>query len=154
MSRNHFSVTADIPAPPPLVWSIIVDVERWPEWTASISHVKKLAPGPLQVGSHVRIRQPKLLPALWRVTELNPGAGFTWISCAPGVRVTARHIAEVIATGTRVTLSIHYAGLLGVLLARWVGDLNERYLDLEANGLKARCAEHMVKPSSEHHEAH
>ena len=77
MSRIHFSVTVDIPARTPLVWSVLTDVERWPEWTASISRVKRLSPGPLQVGSRVRIHQPKFPPASWRVTELNPGATFT-----------------------------------------------------------------------------
>lgn len=139
MTPIHFSVTVEIPAPPPLVWPVMADVERWPEWTASISRVKRLSPGPLQVGSRVRIHQPKLPPAFWRVTELNPGAGFTWVSRAPGARVTARHTVEAIAIGSRVTLSIHYEGLLGAWLARWTGKLNERYLALEANGLKAHC---------------
>ncbi|MCI0747379.1 MAG: SRPBCC family protein [Verrucomicrobia subdivision 3 bacterium] len=146
MTRTHFTIAVEIPAPPPLAWSVLADVERWPEWTASVSRVKRLSPGPLQVGSRVRIHQPKLPPAFWRVTELNPGAGFTWVSRAPGVRVTARHTVEAIATGSRVRLSIHYEGLLGALLARWVGNLNERYLALEADGLKAHCTELAAKP--------
>jgi len=101
MTRTDFSRTVGIPAPLPLVWSVMSDLERWPEWTASISLVKRLSPGPLQVGSRVRIHQPKLLPAFWRVTELNPGVGFTWVSRAPGVRVTARYTAEAIAIVTR-----------------------------------------------------
>jgi hypothetical protein len=48
---------------------------------------------------------------------------------------------EPIDIGGRATLSITYEGLLGGLLARWVGNLNERYLELEAEGLKKRCAE-------------
>lgn len=141
MTQTHFSITAEILAPPQLVWSVMADVERWPEWTASISRVKRLSPGPLQVGSRVRIHQPKLPPAFWRVTELNPGGDFTWVSVAPGVRVTARHAVETTAIGCRVTLSIRYEGLLGRWLARWTQDLNERYLAMEANGLKARCTE-------------
>lgn len=139
MTRTEFSRTVEIPASPGLAWSVMVDIERWPEWMASVLRVKRLSRGPLQVGSLVRIHQPKLPPTWWRVTELNPGASFTWVSRAPGVRVTARHTAEASASGTRVTLSIRYERMLGVLLARWVGDLNDRYLALEANGLKARC---------------
>ena len=131
---------ADIPAPRVLVWAVMVDVERWAEWTASISRVKLLSPGPLRVGSRVRIHQPQLPPAFWRVTELSPGTNFTWISRAPGLRVTAQHTAEDIVFGTRVTLSIHYEGWLGRLLARWTGDLNARYLAMEAAGLKACCS--------------
>jgi uncharacterized membrane protein len=141
MTRTDFKITVEIPAPPPLVWSVLADLECWPEWTASVSSVKRLSPGPLQVGSRVRIHQPKLPPANWRLTKLNPGASFTWISRAPGVRVTARHTVAVAGNGSSVTLSIHYEGLLGGSLARWVGKLNESYLALEANGLKARCTE-------------
>jgi len=139
MTRTDFSRTVEIPAPPALVWLVMADVERWPEWTPSVSRVKRLSFGPLQVGSRARIHQPKFPPAWWRVTELNPGAGFTWVSRAPGVRVVAGHRIEPAATGCRVTLSVRYEGWFGPWLARWTRDLNECYLGLEANGLKARC---------------
>jgi hypothetical protein len=141
MTQTHFNITADVPASPPLVWSVMADIERWPEWTASVSRVSKLSPGRLQVGSRVRIHQPKLPPALWRVTELQPDAGFTSVSVAPGVKVTARHTLEATAGGCRVTLSIGFEGWFGRWLARWTHDLNNRYLALEARGLQARCAE-------------
>lgn len=117
----------------------MTDVERWPEWTASVSHVVLLAPGPLQAGSRVRIHQPKLPAACWRVTDMEPGVEFTWVSTAPGLKVTARHIVEAIAGGSRVTLAIRYEGLFGPWLAWWTHQLNERYLRMEADGLKARC---------------
>jgi uncharacterized membrane protein len=145
MTQTEFSITVEIPAPPRLVWSVMADVERWPEWTASVSRVKRLSPGPLQVGSRMRIHQPKLPPAIWRVTELIPNAGFTGVSVAPGIRVTAHHTLESIAAGTRVTLSIRYDGFLRRLLACWTGKLNDRYLAMEANGLKARCTELSAK---------
>jgi uncharacterized membrane protein len=154
MNRTEFNITVEIPAPPPPVWSVLADVERWPEWTASVARVKLLSPDPLQIGSRVRIHQPKLPPAFWRVTELNPGASFTWVSRAPGVRVTARHTVAAVVNGSYVTLSIHYEGLLGGLLARWVGNLNEEYLAVEASGLKARCTEFAAKLHLEHYETH
>ena len=154
MTRTNFVITVEIPAPPSLVWSVMADVERWPEWTPTISRVKRLSPGPLQVGSRARIHQPKLPPASWRVTELNPGVSFTWVSLAPGVRVTARHTTEASAIGSRVTLSVHYGGCLGALLALWTRHLNERYLALEANGLRARCTELAARLVSARTEAH
>jgi hypothetical protein len=154
MTQTHFSITVDVPASPPLVWSVMADIERWPEWTPSVSRVRKLSPEPLQVGSRVRIHQPKLPAALWRVTELQPDAGFTSVSVAPGVKVTARHTLEAIAGGCRVTLSIGFEGWFGRWLARWTHDLNDRYLAMEAHGLRARCTELAAGAYSPTHETH
>jgi hypothetical protein len=139
--RTNYSITVEIQAAPAVVWRVMTEVERWPEWTPSICRLKRASPGPLQVGTRVRIHQPRLPPAWWSVTELIPGSDFAWVSRGPGLRVTARHGIMPIETGARVTLSIDYEGLLGGLLARWIGELNERYLAMEANGLKSRCTD-------------
>jgi uncharacterized membrane protein len=139
MTQTHFNVTGEIDVPPQVVWSVIADVEHWPKWTVTVSRVKLLTPGPLQIGSRVRIHQPKLPAANWRVTELSSGRAFTLVSFAPGVRVAAQHSLEATATGCRVTLSISYEGVFGPWLARWTRTLNERYLAMEANGLKEYC---------------
>ena len=139
MSETHLTNSVEIPASPSQVWSVLMEVERWPEWTPSVSRLVLRTPGPLEVGSRARIHQPKLLPASWRVTELKPGREFTWVSSVPGIRVTARHLVESIAVGSRVTLSVNFEGLFGRWLARRTGPLTERYLKMEAQGLKARC---------------
>jgi len=141
MTKIFFSVTVEIPAPPATVWRVMADVERWPEWTPSVRRVKLLTPGPMRVGSRARIRQPGLPPACWRVTELEADRGFTWVSTMPGLRVTGKHWIEAMNDGCRVTLSIQYGGLLGPLLASCTTHVNDRYLAMEASGLKARCGE-------------
>lgn len=146
MSQTEFSHAIEIAASPEGVWRVMADVERWPEWTASILRVKRLTPGPFEVGSRARVHQPKLPPAWWLVTELVPGRQFTWVSTAPGVRVTARHVVEATAGGSRVTLSIRYEGWFGTLLARFTHGLNERYLAMEATGLKDYCERHVATP--------
>jgi uncharacterized membrane protein len=135
---THFSITAEIEAPPERVWAIMSDIERWPEWTPTVTSVERLDPGPLSIGSRARIRQPKLPPADWRITMLDQTKRtFTWITGGPGVRVTARHSVEPAAGQgrSRATLSIHFEGLFGPLVARVTRSLNERYLQLEADGL-------------------
>jgi uncharacterized membrane protein len=130
------SITVDVPASPERVWQVMSDVERWPQWTASISSVRLRAPA-LAVGARAWIKQPSFPPALWTVTSLAPGHGFAWVNSAPGVRVLASHRIEPTHTGSRVTLSLEYSGMLGGLLARLTRSITERYLRLEADGLAA-----------------
>ena len=133
-----FSVAIEIPAPPDRVWAVLLDVERWPEWTPTVTRIERLDHGPLMVGSRARIRQPKLPAATWGVTELVVGRSFTWVTQSPGVRVTARHGVESTGNGTRAVLSLQFSGLLGSLVARMTRGLNERYVGIEAKGLRAR----------------
>jgi uncharacterized membrane protein len=135
---RDFSITIDIAARPERVWAVLRDVERWPEWTPTVTTVTPLDRGPLAVGSRARIRQPKLLPAIWRVTALEEGRSFSWATRTAGVRVTARHWVEPAPGGSRATLAIEFSGLLGPIVARLTRRMCEGYLALEASGLKAR----------------
>ncbi|HKB10275.1 MAG TPA: SRPBCC family protein [Vicinamibacterales bacterium] len=138
---KEFSIAVDIQAPPPTVWSIMSDVERWHEWTASISSVKRLDRGPFTIGSRAHVRQPKLRPADFVVTEFEPGRQFTWITQSPGVRATATHSVEPIAGGTRARLSVRFDGVLSGTVAWMFGKLTNEYIALEAAGLKKRSEE-------------
>lgn len=135
---TRFSIDTDIPAPPERVWDVMSDIVRWHEWTASVTSIKRIDEGPLVVGSRALIRQPRFPPALWRVTAIEPGTGFTWTSTAPGLRVVGRHFVEPRSGMSRATLSVEYHGMFGALMARLAGDITQKYLSLEAAGLKAR----------------
>ena len=136
-----FSVSVDIPSPPSRVYDVIVDVDRWHEWTPSITRVKRLKDVPLAVGSRVLIRQPKLPPAFWKVTALEPGRGFTWVSPGPGFRVSGRHYVEASEAGSTATLAVDIEGPLANLWAKLTRTITERYIGDEAAGLKARSAD-------------
>lgn len=133
---RDFSQSIDIDAPPERVWALMRDVERWHEWTPSITSITRLDDGPLRPGSRVRIRQPKLPAAVWEVTRLDEQRGFDWISRGPGARVTARHDLVPVDGGSRVTLSLRYDGPLGGLIGWTARTLIERYVAWEADGLK------------------
>jgi uncharacterized membrane protein len=135
---SDFGTVVEISAPAERVWLVMSDIERWPEWTASVSRVERIDPGPLAVGSRARIRQPRLLPAVWRVTELDPGRSFTWVTRSPGVRVTGQQRVEPWGPGSRAHLGLRFEGILGPLVARLAAALSNRYLALEAQGLKRR----------------
>ena len=133
-----FTISTDIAAPAERVWQVMRDVDRWHEWTPSITGIRRLGGGPFAVGSRALVRQPKFPPALWRVTEIEPGRGFTWVSVAPGLRVVGRHQVEPIAGGSRATLTLELQGVLGGLFGRMTGRRTEQYIAFEAEGLKAR----------------
>ncbi|HEU4334770.1 MAG TPA: SRPBCC family protein [Candidatus Eisenbacteria bacterium] len=136
---NLYAITIEIQAPLERVWEVMRDAERWPEWTPSVTRIRREDPGELKVGSRAWIHQPGFPPALWRVTELEPGRSFTWITGSAVMRATARHSVEPAPEGCRAILSVEYSGLFGWLLARLTAGVNDRYLSMEANGLKARC---------------
>jgi uncharacterized membrane protein len=135
---THFSIAVEIEAAPDRVWAVMRDIERWPEWTPTVTSIERLDHGPLALGSRALIRQPKLLPANWEITELEEGRGFTWVTRSPGVSVAGRHWVEASGGGSRATLSLQFSGLLGPLIALLLRSLNERYLALEATSLKKR----------------
>lgn len=135
---RKFSITTDITAHVERVWQVMSDVERWHEWTPSVSSIKRLDEGPFRVGSKLVIRQPKFPPAWWKLTAIEPGRSFTWMSTAPGFRVIGHHSVEPTASGSRATLSLEMQGVLGGLWGRLTKDITERYLAMEAAGLKAR----------------
>ena len=134
-----FSQCVDIEAPAERVWQLMSDVERWSEWTASVRRIRRLDKGPLVVGSRALVQQPKLLPAIWRVTALNPNRSFVWTTGVPGLfSAEGGHSIEVLGPVSRVTLSLKFNGVLGHLMASILRETNRRYLTLEAEGLKRR----------------
>jgi uncharacterized membrane protein len=137
MSRNAFSVAVNIDAPPEKVFAVLCDVERWPEWTPTMTKVLRLDQGPFAVGSSAQIRQPKLRPSVWKVTELEP-QNFTWVTSAPGLRMKAGHAVERSGLGTRAELSIEISGFMGPVIYRLYGGLIEEYVTTESRKLKQR----------------
>jgi len=137
----RFKAVVDVAAPAQQVFDVWADVERWPEWTSSVTSVQRLDEGPLRVGSRARVRQPRLPPAVWEVTELVPGETFTWVARGPGIRTTGRHSVAPAAdaAGVTVVAVLEQAGPLSPLVGRLTRGLTERYLQTEARGLRNRC---------------
>jgi len=135
---RHTVKTVDIDAPPQRVFAVLCDVERWPEWTPTMISVQRLDKGSLAVGSSAHVRQPKLRPAVWQVTEFEDNRNFTWTTRAPGIRMKAGHLVEPRGSGSRVALSFEMSGLIAPLVSRLYGGLIEQFVATESEGLKKR----------------
>ena len=130
----------DVAAPPDVVWAVVADVERWPEWTASMSRVERLDQGPFQVGSRARVRQPRFPAVVWSVTALEAGRYFEWQAATPGLLSVGRHRVDPAGEdASRAILSITWSGLLAPVIRLFFGSLSRRYVEMEAQGLKRRC---------------
>ncbi len=136
----RFEDSIDVAAPAEDVFAVYADVERWPEWTESVSSVERLDEGPLRVGSRARVRQPRLPVAVWEVTEVVPDRSFTWVARGPGIRTTGTHTVAPAPDGvSTVTATLDQAGLLGPLMGRLTKGLTERYIRMELEGLRSHC---------------
>ena len=132
----HVEQTAAVAAAPDVVWAALVDVERWPTWTRSMRRVHRLDDGPLAAGSRVRIKQPRLLPVVWTVTEVDEGRSFAWAADGAGVHSVASHEVRPMGGGTsEVRLTFDQTGPLAPVVDTLLGRLTRRYVRMEAEGL-------------------
>jgi len=132
------SNTVQVQAPAAVVWAVFADVERWPDWTPSVTSVEPLD-GPLARDARFAIRQPRLPRLVWRVVDLEPGRSWVWRAGGPGGRTFAHHLVEAQDDGsTLVTQRIDQRGI-SVLFGLLSRGLTRRYLAEEAAGLKAAC---------------
>ena len=129
-----------IDAPPEDVWQVTVEIERLPEWTPTITAVRRLSDGPLSVGSQATLSQPGLPDATWTVTVLEQNRRFTWRTQVRGMKMVASH--EIMPDedgGTHNLLCVELSGLTARLLWPVLRSSIGRALAQENVGLKQRC---------------
>jgi hypothetical protein len=135
----------DIEAPATVVWDVFSDVECWPEGTASVSRLVALDGPGLAVGKRFEIKQPRMPKLVWEVTEVTPGSSWTWVQRSPGGLTVARH--EVIPQSdrrARVRQQLDQRGPVGAIVGLLMRGMTRRYLELEAEGLRARSEQRRV----------
>ncbi|OBG28826.1 SRPBCC family protein [Mycobacterium sp. 852002-51057_SCH5723018] len=140
-----------IDAPASLVWEVFTDVERWPEWTASVTELVGLDGPELAVGKRFQIKQPKLPTLVWQVTDLEPGVSWSWAQRSAGGSTRAHHTLSPLSEGgTLVRQTLDPRGPIGAIVGRLMRGTTRRYLAMEAQGLKARSEElrHSHGPAS------
>jgi carbon monoxide dehydrogenase subunit G len=132
-------VTTTVNAPPDVVWQAVRDVERWSEWTPTVTGIRLHDGGELRPGSVATVRQPKQPAREWTVTEVVDGRSFTWTSSGPGLRFAADHTVTSRDGTTSVELTFSVAGPLAPVARLLAGRAIRWAVDTEAASLKRWC---------------
>ena len=137
----RFEKSIDIDAPQQRVWEVLSDVEAWPQRIETVDTVELLTPAPIASGSRVRLKQPKLPEGTWDITLWDAPSYFEWTQKMTGATSVAGHRVEALEEGrARLTLTLEMRGFLIAIIGVFYKDLTNRYMDLEAKGMK-RAAE-------------
>ena len=129
-----------IDAPLDVVWQVTEDVERWPEWTPTVTAARRLDQGPFDVGSTALLTLPRVPESTWTVTSLTRGERFSWETQARGTRMIATHeMTPIDARHTQSLVRIEMIGPIVTLLWPVFRFTGRRLLEQENAGLKRRC---------------
>lgn len=133
-----------IDAPLDVVWSVTQDVERWPEWTPTVTSVRLLGERPIRLGSVALIKQPMQPASQWVVTEHSANQRFAWETRRAGLHLIGTHDLAAADGGTRNVLRVKASGVLAVALWPILHFAMQKALRDENRGLKARCEQQMA----------
>ena len=137
----RFEQSIDIDARQQRVWEVLSDLESWPQRIETVDVVELLTPAPVGEGSRVRLKQPKLPEGTWEVTVWDVPSYFEYRQKSGGVTSVAGHRVETLAEGrSRLTLTLDMRGPLVSVVGLFYRGLTNRYMTLEAQGMK-RAAE-------------
>jgi hypothetical protein len=137
----RFEESIEIDAQQQRVWDVLSDLEAWPKRIESVDVVELLTPAPVAIGSRVRLKQPKLPEGTWDITVWDAPSYFEFRQKSSGITSVAGHRVEVLEEGrSRLTLSLYMRGLLIPVVALFYRGLTNRYMTIEAQGMK-RAAE-------------
>jgi Polyketide cyclase / dehydrase and lipid transport len=121
------------------VWAVTVDVDRWPEWTPTVTALTRKDTAAFGLGSVARIKQPMQPMAEWTVTEFTAGQRFVWETRRLGLHMVGGHEMFPDGAGTRNVLHVKATGVFAVMLWPLLRLAIRHALSAENHGLKLRC---------------
>jgi uncharacterized membrane protein len=137
----ELEVSTTIQAPIDVVWGVLVDVERMPEWTPSMRSVSLEIGRALHRGSRARIKQPWLRAGTWTVDLFDPPRYYSWRSRTGSIETVGGHLLTDRGPVTDATLTIRHSGRGATLAGTALRPLVRHYLHVELRGLKTRAEE-------------
>lgn len=110
-----YTVTVTVTADPTTVWTILADIDTWPDWNPAC--VSAARDGALTAGTRLRLqlRLPRGR-TFWTaptIRDVTSPTLLAWDTRALGMRAPTRISLEPDETGTRVTLTSESRGPLG-----------------------------------------
>jgi len=137
MSKYSTSIT--INTGQEATWNVLSDVSKWHEWTPTVTKVEVLDSPELKLNNRYKVYQPKLQPAVWTVTNIEPSSSFTWETSAPGMHMIAVHaLTSKGDNQTELLLTFTFGGFLGSILGKMISKTSQEYIETEAQSLKKR----------------
>jgi uncharacterized membrane protein len=137
----RFEESIEIDAQRQRVWDVLSDLEGWPRRIETVDVVEMLTPAPVAVGSRVRLKQPKLPEGTWDIIVWDAPSYFEFRQKSAGITNVAGHRIDALnESRSRLTLSLDMRGPLIPVVALFYKDLTNRYMTIEAQGIK-RAAE-------------
>jgi carbon monoxide dehydrogenase subunit G len=134
----RYEVATTIDAPADVVWQAVRDVEKWSDWTPTVTEIHVHGGGDLRQDSVATVRQPKQPIRDWTVTELTDNS-FTWTSKGPGLRFAADHTVSESHGTTTVELTFSVEGPLAPVAGLIAGKAIRWAINTEAASLKKWC---------------
>jgi uncharacterized membrane protein len=133
----RFEASIEIDAQAERVWNVLSDLEAWPQRIDTVDEVELLTPPPLAKASQVRLKQPKLPEGTWDITVWDSPSNFEWSQKSGAMTSVAGHRVDPLEKGrSRLTLTLDLRGPLIPVVALFYKSLTNRYMTLEAQGMK------------------
>lgn len=118
------------------VWKSLSALEKWPQWTPTMTSVRRLSGE--GVGAVYEVRQPGLPKSHLTISEWNEGHSFTWGATEKPSSMVAEHVlTEINENETEVKLTISMTGPMVALVWKLWGRKIRRFVDVEAQSLKS-----------------
>lgn len=105
----EFEYAIETSAAPDVIWTLLRDVERWPQWNAGVEKIE--IKGPFAAGTLFVMMAPGQDPITSRLVEVQDGKSFLDETRLGELRIFVDHRIEPLAAGrTRIVFSVEAFG--------------------------------------------
>ena len=117
----HCKVDAKIEAPPEIVWALLTDAKKFPQWNSTVKGID----GEIREGARLRLYVPGTTRTFTpRVSDLVPKSRMIWSDGIAPIFKGVRTFKLQVRTGgsTDFTMEEHFSGIVFALVKRMLPD--------------------------------